>query len=81
LHSKPIQIKVQRINAHVNGEEEEEEMKKTSTESEKKIMMQCSLQVNDKQTAQRTGMDELAHELFLCAHRGWRPVVRSCSAG
>ena len=36
LHSKPIQIKVQRINAHVNGEEEEEEMKKTSTESEKK---------------------------------------------
>jgi len=54
--------------------------KKTSTESEKK-MMQCSLQVNDKQTAQRTGMDELAHELFLCAHRGWRPVVRSCSAG
>ena len=47
----------------------------------KKIMMQCSLQVNDKQTAQRTGMDELAHELFLCAHRGWRPVVRSRSAG
>ena len=62
------------------SEEEKEERRKHPQNLKKEIMMQCSLHVND--TADCTADSHgLAHELFLCAHRWQRPVVRSISAG